>query len=432
VTLELTIDDFDDEGLAAGTVEGLRVAAPGGVPGDRLVVAIEHKSPHTPRAWGRIERILTPSADRVAPACPNVGRCGGCLMQCAAYPVQLASKQARMERSVGALCEKLLPIVPSPRTLHYRNKAKLVVAPGVILGSYAPRTHQVIDMAGCQVTEEPIDPVARTLARLLGESGLLPYDERAQSGDLRHVVLRSNHAGAVLAVIVTAQREAPGLDRVAQALAAAHPEIAGVVQNVNPARGGVILGGDDVILTGAGELEDRIGEVTLRLGAQAFFQVNRAQAAALYAAVARAAELTGRETVVEVFAGVGGIARTLAKSAARVVGIESNRVAVMDARKDAPANVEMIAADAAQGLAAQPAADVVIVDPPRKGCELRVLSEMTRLSPRRILYVSCGPDSLARDLAALRDAGYRARTIEPYDLFPHTPHIESLSVLEKA
>lgn len=353
-------------------------------------------------------------------------------MQCAAYPVQLASKQARMGRIVGALCEQLLPIVPSPRTLHYRNKAKLVVAPGVVLGSYAPRTHQVIDMAGCQVTEEPIDPVARTLARLLGESGLSPYDERAQSGDVRHVVIRSNHAGRVLVVIVTAQRAAKGLERVAQAVSAAHPEIAGVVQNVNPARGGVILGGEDVILGGAGELEDRIGEITLRLSAQAFFQVNRAQAAVLYAAVARAAELAKSETVIEVFAGVGGIARTLAKSASRVVGIESNPVAVMDARKDAPANVEMIAADAAEGLRAQKSADVVIVDPPRKGCEPRVLFEMARLQPRRIVYVSCGPESLARDLSALRDLGYRARTIEPYDLFPHTPHIESLSVLDPA
>ena len=430
--LELRVDDFDDDGLAAGDADGLRVAAPGGVPGDRLLVTVEHKSPHTPRAWGRIERVIEPSPDRVPAACPNVGRCGGCLMQCAAYPVQLASKQARMQRTVGALCGELRAIVPSPLTLHYRNKAKLVVAPGVVLGSYAPRTHQVIDMAGCQVTERPIDPVARTLARLLGESGLVPYDERAQTGELRHAVIRANHAGAVLVVVVTAKRDAPGLDRAARALAAAHPEIAGVVQNVNPARGGVILGGEDIVLVGAGELEDRIGEITLRLSAQAFFQVNRAQAAALYAAVARAAELGGTETVVDVFAGVGGIARTVAKSAARVVGIESNPVAAVDARKDAPANVEMLATDAAEGLRAQKAADVIIVDPPRKGCEPRVLFEMARLRPRRILYVSCGPDSLARDLAALRELGYRARWIEPYDLFPHTPHIESLSALEPA
>src|SRR5215813_4492036 len=175
--VEVTVRGFDDDGLAWGEVGEVHLAAPGGVPGDRLLVAVEHVSPHAPRAWGRIERIVEASPNRVAPVCPNVGRCGGCLLQCAAYPVQLEAKQERMQRTVAALCDELRPIVPSPVTLHYRNKAKLVVAPGWILGSYAPRTHQVIDMAGCQVTERPIDPVARTLAPLLAETGLSPYDE---------------------------------------------------------------------------------------------------------------------------------------------------------------------------------------------------------------------------------------------------------------
>src|SRR5262249_44148893 len=155
---------------------------------------------HGPRAWGRIEAVLAPSPDRVAPACPNVGRCGGRLLQCAAYAVQLAAKQERMQRTVAALCDELRPVGPSPNVLHYRNKAKLVVAPGIVLGSYAPRTHQVIDMAGCQVTERPIDPALRTLARLLGEIKLRPYDERAATGDLRYAVVRANHAEKVLVV----------------------------------------------------------------------------------------------------------------------------------------------------------------------------------------------------------------------------------------
>jgi 23S rRNA (uracil1939-C5)-methyltransferase len=430
--VDLVATGFDDEGLVYGEVGGVRVAAPGGVPGDRLRIAVEHESPHGPRAWGRIEAVIAPSPNRALPACPNVGRCGGCLLQCAAYPVQLATKQDRMQRTVGALCDELRPIVASPNVLHYRNKAKLVVAPGIVLGSYAPRTHQVIDMAGCQVTEQPIDPVARTLARLLGETDLRPYDERGATGDLRYAVIRANHAAKVLVVIVTAAREAPGLREAAIALRKAHPEIAGVVQNVNPARGAVILGGEDVILDGAGELDERIGEVVLRLGAQAFFQVNRAQAAALYARVAEAAELSQMDVAADVFCGVGGIAFTLARAGGRVVGIEGNVVAASDARRSAPPNVEITSEDAFDGLHRLKSANVIVVDPPRKGCEPRVLAEMARLRPRRILYVSCGPDSLARDLAALAQLGYRARWVEPYDLFPHTPHVESLSVLEPA
>src|SRR6516162_2122779 len=134
--VDLVATGFDDEGLVYGEVGGVRVAAPGGVPGDRLRIAVEHESPHGPRAWGRIEAVIAPSPNRALPACPNVGRCGGCLLQCAAYPVQLATKQDRMQRTVGALCDELRPIVASPNVLHYRNTAKLVVAPGIVLGSY--------------------------------------------------------------------------------------------------------------------------------------------------------------------------------------------------------------------------------------------------------------------------------------------------------
>src|SRR5262245_31196427 len=174
------------------------------------MVAIEHRSPHGPHAWARLLEILEPSPHRVPPACPNVGRCGGCLMQCAAYPLQLAAKQARVEVVLPPLGGAIEAIVPSPVVLGYRNKAKLVVAPrpggGIVLGSYAPRSHRVIDMAGCRVTEPPIDPALRTLARLLGDANVAPYHERTRQGALRYVVVRANHEARLLCVLVTQEK----------------------------------------------------------------------------------------------------------------------------------------------------------------------------------------------------------------------------------
>jgi 23S rRNA (uracil1939-C5)-methyltransferase len=438
--LEIALSGLDDEGLAVGAHEGRSVHVAGGVAGDRVLVALEHLSPHSPDAWARLERLLLPSPDRVPAACPNVGRCGGCLMQCTAYPRQLAAKDERMRRAVGTLVGELLPIVPSPRTLGYRNKAKLVFAPApddsLLLGSYAPRSHQVIDMAGCRVTEPPLDPIARTLGRLAAERGLRAYDERSRRGDLRYAVLRANHLGRVLAVLVTPSGEVAGLSALAEAVAAAHPELVGVVQNVNDSPGGALFGAEDHPLVGAAELADRVGSVTLELSARAFFQVNRDQAAALYAEVAREAALFGDETVIDVYAGAGGIALALAQRARRVVAIEESPVATADARRSVAragaAHVEVVTGDARAALAGQTHADVVVVDPPRKGCSGAVLRELARLRPRTLVYVSCGPDSLARDLAALSALGLRAARCRPFDLFPHTPHVESLTVLHPA
>jgi 23S rRNA (uracil1939-C5)-methyltransferase len=359
-------------------------------------------------------------------------------MQCASYESQLAAKQARVERAVRGLVPEVRQIVPSPAVLGYRNKAKLVAAAReggeVFLGSYAPRSHDVVDMAGCQVTEAPLGPVAATVARLATRHRVPVYDERAHTGQLRYAILRANHAGQVLVILVSAQADVPALAALARDLGAAHPEVSGVVQNLNESRGGVLLGGTDHVLHGQGELADRVGEVTLALSARAFFQVNRAQAGAIYARVAEVAELSGSQVVADVYSGVGGIALTVAGRARRVIAIEESPVAAEDARHVVAAaeagNVEVVTADAARGLSALDAADVVILDPPRKGAGPDVLGALARLRPPRVVYVSCGPESLGRDLGVLQELGYQASTCEPFDMLPHTPHVESITMLE--
>jgi len=329
--------------------------------------------------------------------------------------------------------------VPSPRVLGYRNKVKLVAAarPGgaVVLGAYAPRSHRIIDMAGCRVGEPPLDPIARTLARLCSQHAVVPFHERTHKGTLRYVILRANHEGRVLAVLVTAARAFAAGGALAQELHAQHPEVAGVVQNVNPARGGALLGAEEHPLHGAAELPDRVGEVGLKLSARAFFQINRVQAAALYQATLAAAAPTGSDTVVDFYSGVGGIALTVAPHAGRVLAVESDPAAADCARRSASAaglgNVSVVAADATAGAAIIERADLVILDPPRKGCAADLLRAAARLRPRRMVYVSCSLPALARDLSTLQALGYQAAWTRPFDLFPHTPHIETLTVLDR-
>jgi 23S rRNA (uracil1939-C5)-methyltransferase len=307
-----------------------------------------------------------------------------------------------------------------------------------VLGAYAPRSHDVVDVGGCRVAEPPLDDIAAATRAILDEAGVVPYDERTFTGSLRHVVLRANHAGEVLAVWVAA-RPLPDAAALARRLRAARPEVIGVVENINRARGNAIFGDDDRVLDGAGVLRERVGAVELQLSARAFFQANREVAALAYAAIARALAVRPDERVVDAYAGAGGIALTLAPAAREVIGIESHAGAVADATASATlnriANARFVAADAAAGLRAldrADRADVIVLNPPRKGCEPATLTEAVRLAPRAIAYLSCAPDTLARDLAVLATHGYRLREITPFDMLPHTPHIEALAVLDRS
>jgi 23S rRNA (uracil1939-C5)-methyltransferase len=442
--LEVDITELDDEGSGVGRVEARELHVAGALPGERVRACVEHESPHGPRAWATLRGLVgEPSSERVLAACRRHGECGGCVLQHLAYPAQLTYKRQRVERALAAHpALEGLPVpdvVASPHELHYRNKAKYVLAPrpggGILCGSYAPGTHRVVDMEGCLVSEEPIDRVAHEAARRLVTEGISLYDERHGKGELRHLVVRRNAEGQLLVVVVARSGQAqPALARMAAGLCHAQPEVESVVLNVHPKPGGAILGPVDLVLCGPGSLRDRVGEVSLELSARAFFQVNRAQAARLYADVARLA-LAGQRTVraVDLCTGVGGIALTLGQRGARVVGVESNAAAIEDASASAQAagmaeRAQFLCADLATGLPQAMTqvggADVVVVNPPRKGLGERGRAAFAQALPARIIYVSCGPESLATDLAALCRTGYEVSSLRPYDLLPGTPHVE--------
>jgi 23S rRNA (uracil1939-C5)-methyltransferase len=443
-TLALACDDLDDEGAGLATCAGARVHVAAALPGERVLATVTHVSSHRPEAWARLDAIEEGSPDRRAPACAAFGSCGGCVLQHLDVGAQLAWKRERLRRALAthaALAGVAVgDAVPSPRALGYRNRSKLVCAAEggrVALGAFAPRSHDVVDLSGCRVAEAPLEALAASLRVLLADGGVTPYDERTFAGTLRHVVLRANHAGEVLVVLVVARPDAPGVAALARRLRDEHPEVVGVVENVNRTRGNVIYGDDDRVLEGAGALEERVGDVRLRLSPRAFFQANRDVAALAYAAIARHVAPRAGERVVDAYCGVGGIALTLARAGAGdVLGIEEHAAAIADATASAALNAvsgaRFVAGDVGVRLRDVPRADVVVLNPPRKGCSPAALVEVARLRPRVVAYLSCDPDTLARDLAALCERGYRVREITPFDMLPHTPHVEALAIAERA
>jgi 23S rRNA (uracil1939-C5)-methyltransferase len=406
---------------------------------------VEHLSPHARQAWARLLSIETSSADRRPPACAAFGACGGCVLQHLAYDAQLAWKQGRLTRALGAYPSlasvAMEAAVASPRPLGYRNRSKLVAARldgRLVLGAYAPRSHDPVDLAGCRIAEPPLDDTAAALRALLEEAAVAPYDERTLTGDLRHVILQANRDGQVLAVWV-ARRPLPDGPALARAFRRARHEVVGVVEHLNRGRGNAILdaAGELRTLDGAGTLEDRIEvdglPLRLRLSAGAFFQANREVAALAYTEIARALAVGPGERAVDAYCGVGGITLALARRAGEVVGIEAHPGAVGDATASAAlngiANARFVAGDAARELGKLDRADVVVLNPPRKGCATEVLAEVVRLAPRAVAYLSCDPDTLARDLAWLAGHGLPARTVTPFDMLPHTPHVEALALM---
>jgi 23S rRNA (uracil1939-C5)-methyltransferase len=452
-TLALTCADLDEDGAGVGVADGTRVHVAGALPGERVAAVVEHVSPHARRAWARLAAVEAPSTARVAPACPAFGACGGCVLQHLDYPAQLAWKRARVARAFAPhpplVNLPIDPCVASPHPLGYRNKSKLVAARAgartdgsLVLGAYAPRTHDVVDLTGCRIAEPPLDETASALRALFEQAGLRPYDEQKLTGDLRHVVLRANHAGHVLAVWVVARALPNGLD-LARRFRAARPEVIGVVEHENKTRGNAILAeagqAGERILDGAGEIEEQISVgdrvVHLTLSPGAFFQANRAVAGLAYAALERELAVAPDERVVDAYCGVGGIALTLARRAREVVGLESHTGAVADATASAARNeirnARFLAGDAAAALAALDRADVVVLNPPRKGCAPAVLAQVARLAPRAVAYLSCDPETLARDLAVLASSGHRPTAVIPFDMLPHTPHVETLALLTR-
>jgi 23S rRNA (uracil1939-C5)-methyltransferase len=410
------------------------------LPGEAADVAIEHRSRHRAEAWGTVTRRLSAaSPDRVAPACPAFGRCGGCAWQHLAYPAQLAAKHARVAAALAGAGVPAAEVVGSSAALGYRNKGKYVAggATGaVVLGAYAPRSHDVVDTLGCRVVAPVVDDVARAVKAAVDRAGLAPYRERARDGELRYVVVREGDGGEVLVVLVTATAvDARRLDRAAAEIDG-HGAVAGVVAAAHDRRDGAILPADAPrrVLAGRGHVVERMAGVAVEVGAVEFAQVHRAQAARLYARVAELARPARR--AVDLYTGLGGVALHLATVGVAVtaIDVDGDAIAALQ-RAAAGARLPVTArvADAAEVEARTLGGDVdvAVVDPPRKGLGAAGCARLAAIGAPTVIYVSCGVDSLAVDLAELRRAGYVADVIEPFDLMPGTAQVETVVRLRR-
>jgi len=438
---------LDEHGLGIGDAGGRALHVADLLPGERAEVAIEHDSPHQAASWGHIVRRIGKSSDhRVKPACPRFGRCGGCTWQHLAYPAQLAEKHRIVTDALAAVpavaagTVEVAPVVRSPDVLGYRNKGKYVAAGldgRLVLGAYVPRSHGVIDMLGCRVVAPVIDELATWARGALDAAALEPYDEARRTGELRYVVIRASGSGdALVGLVCTTATSKKKLDLVASSMAR-HPALRGLVVTRNDRRDGAILptGTRAEVLVGTGVMTERLGGVDVEVGIGEFLQVNRTQAAAMYARVAELAEPADGTRAVELYAGLGGITFSLAARGAAVVAIEIDADAVAALRRSAQraglVRVRAEAGDASRLAAVPGGTDVVVVNPPRKGLAPAVIDAIVGARPARIVYVSCGPQSLGRDLARLGDAGYVATAIEPFDLMPGTAQVETLVRIEQ-
>lgn len=444
--IELTIEDMSSEGLGIGHAMGMAVFVKDTVPGDRILAGVvKLKKTY---AYARLVELLSPGEDRVEPVCPVARRCGGCQIQEMSYPAQLRLKERKVRQNllrIGGLNppqEVFLPIIGMKHPWHYRNKAQFPIGRDkegrLTAGFYAGRTHSIIDYHRCEIGIEENRPILEAMLSWMQEYHIPPYDEKDGSGVIRHVCTRAGFSTQELMVVIVA---ACAKLKEEQALVSRLREASGrfrlrsVVLNSNRENTNVILGRENRVLFGEDYIEDRIGPLTYRIGALSFYQVNPVQTEVLYRTALEFAALTGRETVWDLYCGTGTISLFLAQRAERVIGIEVVPEAVEKARENARLNqidnCEFIAGKAEDLAGSLPDADVIVVDPPRKGLDRIVTDTILRVRPGRVVYVSCDSATLARDLALFAEGGYELRKVQPVDQFCHSVHVECCVLLER-
>ena len=375
-------------------------------------------------------------------------KCGGCPMLGLDYAEQLKQKEAAVRKLVGKY-GPVAPIRGAENPCHYRNKVISTFAAGpggkLVSGIYAAGTHKVLPVESCLLQDEVLDTVMQAVRAAASTCRYQPYNEDKDTGLLRHCLLRRGVvSGQVMVVLVTAQPVLPGAKNFVRALLAEaekrHVPVTTVVQNYNPRRTSVVLGEEEKTLYGKGFILDTLCGKTYALSPRSFYQINHDQTEVLYGLAVEAARLTGKEVVLDAYCGIGTIGLTASGRAKQVVGVELNRDAVRDAignaRHNDVKNTRFFAADATQWIteaaAAGQRADVIFMDPPREGSTPQFIESVARMAPKRVVYVSCNPETMARDLALLTAKGYRAEGFTPVDLFPQTAHCEVVCALTRS
>lgn len=438
---EGVIEGYTAEGMGVARIEGMAVFVPRAVRGDRLLIRPVKVNKNY--AYGIIEEILEPSHERIEAACPQFARCGGCDFLHMTYEEELNLKRQRVEdalRRVGGFDITIPPVHPSTRE-GYRNKAQFLTrldGDAVSFGFYRSRSHQVVAIENCLIQDGRANRLAREVCRWMEEYGVEPYDEESKTGLVRRVYVRAGGRGSQLCLVVN-RENIPHKGELVSRLRTAQADLTGVILNINSASTNRVMGDKCVTLWGEEHLKDDLLGLEFRLSPLSFYQVNHTQAERLYQKGLEYAALKGDETVLDLYCGAGTITLLLARECAQAIGNEIIPRAIEDgwenARRNDIKNVRFIEGDA--GQAAQKLAseglcpDVIVTDPPRKGMDIKAVDAIAAMTPKRIVYISCDPASLARDCALLRDRGYSLIKAEAFDMFPATANVETVALLEK-
>lgn len=431
------------EGEGVGKVNNFTVFVQGALLGETVKVKIVKLSKNF--AHGKLLEVIKSSKHRIEPVCSIYKRCGGCQMQHMSYEGQLEFKTNRVKEVVsriGKLEDVVIhPTVGMKEPFRYRNKVQLPIGKvkdEVAIGFYAPRSHDIIDMDTCLIQDETADKVVQLTREWINKFNIEPYNEEENKGNLRHIMIRRGFkTSEVMVVIVTKEEVLPYSNEFVELMVKNISGLKSVIQNINPKKTNVILGSKNKVLWGKDKITDYIGEFKFNISPLSFFQVNPVQTEILYGKALEYAGLTGEETVVDAYCGTGTISLFLSQKAKKVYGVEIVPEAIEDAKKNAEENsvenVEFLVGESEKVIPELikkgVKAEVVVVDPPRKGCERSLLEAFSIMGPDKIVYISCDPATLARDLGILNELGYKTVEIQPVDMFPQTAHIENVALI---
>ena len=446
--LELEISDLAYGGKALARVQGMVVFVENALPGDRVLATVTRK--RRQYAEARAEKMLAPSPFRIAARCGHVPVCGGCRFQDFDYGEQLRHKQRQVEDCLihlGRLRAKVRPVLPAPKLFHYRNKMEYSfgrdIAGALTLGLHRRGFFdRPFDLERCFIATPVSSEIVAFTRDFARREGLPPYDLRRHSGLLRFLAVREGIRTGEVMVNIVASEAHPALERLAADLRSAFPTVASVVLNLTRRKAQVAVGDEERLLAGKPAIEERLGGLTFEISSNSFFQTNTEQAEVLLETAFEALALTGSERVLDVYSGTGTFTLPVAGRASEAIGIESSEIAVRDAERNAArngiTNVRFWRGEALEVLRdrlglgeRRPEIHAVLVDPPRAGLDPGVLSRLIHLGAPRLVYISCNPSTLGRDLGILCESRYAIEWIQPVDMFPHTPHIECVAALRK-
>ena len=373
--------------------------------------------------------------------CPLYKKCGGCQLQNLSYAEQLKFKQRKVEKLLGEFAH-VEPIIGMAEPYHYRNKVQAAFATArngkIISGVYQSGTHSIVCVDSCLTEDRKADEIIVSIRNMLKSFRIQPYDEQSGGGTLRHVLVkRGFKTNQIMVVLVTSGPIFPAKNNFVKALRKEHPDITTIVHNINPYQTSLVLGERENVLYGTGKIEDELCGLTFRISPRSFYQINPVQTEVLYNTAMEYADMSGREKVIDAYCGIGTIGLVASKRAGEVIGVELNRDAVHDAisnaKRNGIKNVRFFCDDAGEfmlGMAQDgEKADIVFMDPPRAGSDECFLSSLVTLAPKKVVYISCNPETQQRDLRFLTKRGYKVGKIQPVDMFPHTNHIETVVLL---